>query len=145
MRNLKLIIFMFVLNLFGIYSDCSAKIRIIFLVGSHSENEACVGDHGICVIIRWRIVDDQFDLKDLGDNMGIADIEMINGKMKMDIVYDNSKDRFDPEFEVSQNMTVSKEVCEALGYQSIVIQEGHYNLNFSKFQYGSVDLNVEAN
>ena len=143
MKTYLIILFTISFLILGAQVNCVAKIKIKFAFGDKSAINDCAG-RGICAYIIFKVVDDNFNEKDLPDNMGLAIIDIIDGKMKMDIIYDNSEDRFKSEFEVAHDISLSEEICEKLGYQSILIHTGQYNLDFSKFQYGSVKLNVET-
>ena len=138
---------MLMLSLFTLASvyDCEAKPKFVFGTYSRPDvtGEGCDGDRGTCIIIHGRMVDDDFNVKDLGDGMGLAEIEVVDGQLKFNILFDTSKDPFQRNFNVIKDIRLDKEVCEYLGYQTVIIEAGEYGVDFSRFEYGSVLLNVQ--
>ena len=145
MKTLKAILIGFILISFVQINKSEAKPKLVFGTRSHpGASDNCEGDRGICIIIHGRIVNDDFDIKDLGDDMGLAEIEIVDGELKMNILFDNSKNCFDRVFHVIKDVSLDEEVCEALGYRHVVIQSGKYGVDFSRFRYGAVEIPVEV-
>ena len=142
MKKFKIIILILLLTA-GVSIDSSANLRIHFAFGDSPAINDCAG-RGICFYINFRTLADNFNVNDLGDNMGIAEIEIVNDELKMDIIYDNSEDRFNPEFNVAQSIELDAAICKLLGYNDVIILAGRYRLNYSRFQLGSVTIPVEV-
>ena len=146
MKNIKIIMLLICFfSIAGIY-NCNAKPKFVF--GSHSRpdatGEGCDGDHGICIIIHLRLVNDDFDIKDLGDDMALGEMEIVDGELKMNILFDNSKNCFDKTFSVIRKVTLDEDVAELLGYRHVEINAGEYGVDFSRFRFGSVVIPVEV-
>lgn len=144
MKNLKVITTILLLIACAGINTSMAKPKFVF--GTYSrpdaEGEGCEGVRGLCIIIHGRIVNDDFDIKDLGDDMALAEIEIVEGELKMNILFDNSKNCFERSFRVIKNVTLDETVCEALGYRHVVIEPGEYVVDFSRYQFGAVVLPV---
>ena len=121
MKNIVKLLLMLFFVIFANVLNGEAKPKIIF--GTHSRpssnGDGCDGSRGICIIIHGRLVEDDFNVKDLGDDMGLAEIEIIEGQLKMNILYDTSKDPFQKDFNVIKDISMDKEVCEQLGATTI--------------------------
>ena len=143
----KYIFVLFILSFFSfsLIENCNAKPKLVFGTRSHpiGNGEGCEGDHGLCIIIHGRVVNDDFDVKDLGDDMGLVEAEIIDGELKLNILFDESKYCFEKDFTVIKNIVLDEEVSEKLGYQNVTIEAGVYRVDFSKFRYGSVVLPVQ--
>ena len=141
MKTTKIIILIIGIAVCGTQMDCDAKIKVKFAFGDRAAINDCAG-RGICAYINFRVINENFNPKDLDDNMGIAEIEIIDDKMIFDITFDNSGGRNEPEFSVAQEIILDADICEKLGYQSIEIQPSEYLLDYSKSVYGTVKLSV---
>ena len=143
MKKTALVIMIFCCSYLAGMKNCDAKLRIIIGYGFSTVNNGCEEGHGLCVIISWRIVDENFDVKDLADDMGLAEIEIVDNQLVMNLLYDRSKGSLDRNFDVVKNIMLDQNVCEQLGYRSILIEAGKYELDFKNFKYGSVMLPVQ--
>jgi hypothetical protein len=131
-----------VLSFTLISTNASAKVKIIIGTRSHpdSSGHGCTGDKGICIIVQTGVLLRQRS-SDLGDDMGIAEISVLQpGKLNFDILLDNAKDNKGTYFFVLKDVRFNEEICKALGVNSMVVKAGKYLVDYSKLENGSVVL-----
>jgi hypothetical protein len=122
--------------------------KIVFGTKSHpcgddadDEECYCTGDKGICLIIEPSVVQSEPDSLETGHGYGKWNVQD-NGQ-KMDIkILDNYELDQGSSFYVEENIQLSSDVARALGYNSVTIESGQYNVDYTDLIHGEVVVDV---
>jgi hypothetical protein len=101
--------------------------------GGHSRGECCNFNRGWC---HSKISINPYPFADSGR----ADVRINNSKVQ--IVYRDYPYPINGSMPVDSNESLTTELANALGYQSIVLVQGNYPLDLSTYQYGETTIDA---
>lgn len=113
------------------------KIRVVFGTRCKRYNDGCSGDKGICLFI-------SNSEKAGAGSYGTAEVSIVSGQIKMDIIQDSSPATdLEKIFYLYTTKSLPAEVCNYLGYKSIVLQPGEYRIDKTRYPLGSILIRAE--
>jgi hypothetical protein len=121
---------------------------IIFGTRSHpcgkDEGCYCTGSKGICLLINPEKTDEEPSSMPAGH--GLGQWEVLPGGSTMAISILNDYEQLtSSDFTVISNITLSTETAGNLGYNTVVIKQGVYTVDYSEFSHGRVIVDIISN
>lgn len=115
--------------------------------GTGGENDEdpcyCSGEKGICLVIEPQVVSSAPE--SFEPNEGYGQWNVRSSATEMDIVIHDAYDLDTSSvFEVYEDINLPTSVASELGYSSVVIEAGEYDMDYLTYQHGSVVVNVNC-
>jgi hypothetical protein len=102
----------------------------------------CLGNKGFCLIIGADLAGKD---PEPGHNEAIGDLFVRSEHLYLGIKKDNDPDNKGDRFVVPEDYELNQRIVEELGYRSVTMEEGSYEVDYSKedYPFGWVELEAE--
>lgn len=104
----------------------------------------CDGNKGICLLINPEPLSNTPNNLVEGQGYGNWIIDPTNSKFTIQIL-DNFELDQNSNFSVENDYELPSDVCAYLGYTSIILSQGEYQVDYSNFQHGEVIVDIIIN
>lgn len=139
MSKIVIIIIIVLMSNFSI-NTCKAQLSVKMLtLGNLYDGGSCIIHYAACLSYQF-VPATSVSPEEFNDGYGIAIIS-INNQNKVNLVFHR---RIDSPLPIPYNFFIGSQVSHALGYDSVIIQQGSYNVDFSNYpQYGECTFNTK--
>ena len=147
------------------FESLPVKKKVIIRFGTRcceviDGQQYCIGEPGLCLVIIVEELPDPEPVEayiNTGTNVGVAEITIKriankkNGNsvlgtnmLQWTILEDNAEINYGSTFYVMEDVELNNSLSQSLGFSRVIIKQGVYQLDRSKYQYGRVLLSIET-